>query len=95
MKHGAVWLSLGLLVCTTQVWAGPAERTDRRGDRIEHRLDERGDRIESRLDRRGAAIDHRLISAAARSIGAWTDAQDAGVKAGFAVGSASPHRATL
>ena len=58
MKRSAVWLSLGLLACTTQVWAQDAgERADRRGDRIERRLDQRGDRAENRLDRRGDRVD--------------------------------------
>ena len=51
MKLSAIALGLGLLVCTAQASAHPAERADRRGDRIEQRLDQRGDRIDTRLDR--------------------------------------------
>ena len=60
MKHSVLIVGLGAFLCTVQAWAGPAERTDARGDRIENRLDERGDRIENRLDRRGDRVDRKL-----------------------------------
>ena len=67
MKRSAVWLSLALLACTTQVSADPAERAYSRGDRIEQRLDQRGDRAENRLDMRGDRIDNRLDRASDRA----------------------------
>jgi hypothetical protein len=70
MKRSRVWptlgLTLGLFACSAQVWADPAERADRRGDRIEHRLDQRGDRVDRRLDRRGSGIDRRMDRRGAR-----------------------------
>ena len=67
MKLSAIGLGLGLLVCTLQVAADPAERAYGQGDRIEQRLDQRGDRIDTRLDRAaGRAESHGRDLAAER-----------------------------
>src|SRR6187551_2737477 len=68
MKLSAIALGLGLLVCTLQVAADPAERADQRGDRIDTRLDHAAGRAEAygrdlaaeRLDTRGDRVDRRL-----------------------------------
>ena len=79
MKLSAIALGLGLLVCTAQASAHPAERADRRGDRIEQRLDQRGDRTAAISPPSGSmrAVTASIagsIDAASKLIGAWTAA---------------------
>ena len=58
MKRSAVWLSLGLLACTTQVWAQtPASVRTAAAIASSAGSIERGDRAENRFDRRGDRVD--------------------------------------